>query len=160
LPVSGTFTVKPVSLAGNTPGVLTNFSDDGNYSWTLATVSAGITNFVHGVITVDTTGFVNTFTKQFGVTTNGNSLVLVYPYTAPLVSPVLNGTGMSFTGTGFNFSFSGLNGQTYKILASTNLTLPLADWWILTTGMFGNTPINYTDGSVTNSQRFYRIISP
>jgi hypothetical protein len=30
----------------------------------------------------------------------------------------------------------------------------------LTTGTFGMTPVNYTDSSVTNSQRFYRITSP
>ncbi len=157
---TATFTVKLVSLAGNAPGALADFDANGSYAWTLATASGGITNFVPGAIIVDTTGFANAFTQSFGVTTNGNSLVLVYPYTAPIIPPTLIKTSTSFSGGGFNFSFSGPSGQTYKVLTSTNLTWPLASWTVLTSGTFGFTPVMYQDTGATNEQQFYRVTSP
>ena len=75
-----------------------------------------------------------------------------------IVPPVFSGTVMS--GGGFQMTFSGNSGQTYKVLTSTNLLLPAANWMVMTNGTFGAGPATYTDSLVTNSARFYRIISP
>ena len=78
---------------------------------------------------------------------------------ARLVAPVLSPTG-SHSGGGFNLSFSGVTGQSYRVLASTNLTLPLTNWLTLTNGVLGAGQINFIDASATNRVRFYRVTSP
>jgi len=78
---------------------------------------------------------------------------------APLTTPVLAGTAHYSAGA-LTFGFSGANGQTFRVLGSTNLALPLVDWLVLTNGTFGTGAVNYTDAAVTNSQLFYRVASP
>ncbi|MCX6925793.1 MAG: autotransporter-associated beta strand repeat-containing protein, partial [Verrucomicrobia bacterium] len=73
--------------------------------------------------------------------------------------PVLSGFG-PLTGSSFPLTFSGPSGQTYKVLASTNVALPIASWMQLASGTFGATAITYTDTTATNNARFYRIVSP
>ena len=73
--------------------------------------------------------------------------------------PVLSGVA-SLSGSSFSMSFSGLNGQGYSVLMTTNLALPLADWTRLTNGTFGATLVDFTDTHATNAARFYRIVSP
>jgi autotransporter-associated beta strand protein len=73
--------------------------------------------------------------------------------------PVLSGFG-PLTGSSFPLTFSGPSGQTYKVLASTNVALPLAGWMQLTSGTFGTSAVTYTDIAATNNARFYRIFSP
>jgi hypothetical protein len=52
-------------------------------------------------------------------------------------------------------------GGTYKVLSSTNLTTPLSNWIILSSGNFdGSGQFNVTNGSGTNSQRFYLLQVP
>jgi hypothetical protein len=79
--------------------------------------------------------------------------------TITLVPPVLNPV-VSFSGGAVTFSFSGANAQSYRILASTNLILPVTNWLVLTNGIFGPGLVNFTDNASTNSQKFYRITSP
>ena len=55
---------------------------------------------------------------------------------------------------------SGTNGQTWKILTSTNVAKPLANWDVVTNGTFSGVPVNYTNFSITERQRYYRIKSP
>jgi len=78
---------------------------------------------------------------------------------APLVAPVLS-PSVSHSGAGFNFSFSGVNGQSFRVLSSTDLTWPLTNWLTLTNGVFGAGQINYTDANATNGEQFYRVTSP
>ena len=78
---------------------------------------------------------------------------------APLVAPVLNLTA-SRNGAGFSLSFNGVNGQRYRVLASSNLDLPLTKWLTLTSGFFGTGQISYVDASATNHALFYRVASP
>jgi autotransporter-associated beta strand protein len=73
--------------------------------------------------------------------------------------PLLSGT-VTLSGTSFSLSFSGESGQSYTVLMATNLDLPLADWNALTSGVFGGSPVDFTDTSATNTARFYRIKSP
>jgi autotransporter-associated beta strand protein len=85
-----------------------------------------------------------------------NSTLTVVKAVTP---PVLSSFGPWHNGA-FPLTFSGSSGQTYEVLMTTNLALPLADWTVLTNGTFGANPVNYTDTSATNAQRFYRIVSP
>jgi len=64
------------------------------------------------------------------------------------------------SGASFPLTFSGPNGQSYQVLRSPNVALPLAGWTVLTTGTFGANPVTYTDTTATNAQQFYRIKSP
>ena len=68
--------------------------------------------------------------------------------------------GGSLAGGTFAFSFSGANGQGYRVLASTNLQWPLTNWLVLTNGVFGTGTVNFIDGAATNGQEFYRVSSP
>ena len=86
----------------------------------------------------------------------GSSVQLVV---APLVAPTLANI-FSFGAGGFSLSFSGANGQSYQVLASTNLSLPLTNWLTLTNGFFGTGTINFTDSVAINEQKFYRVRSP
>jgi hypothetical protein len=106
---------------------------------------------------LDTGSFSNAFTGNFSVTTNNNALLLVY--TAPAMAMPLITKAMTMAHGGFNFNFSGPNGHSYKVLASTNIALPLTDWWVLKTGTFGEAPIEFTD-AMTNSQKFFQVASP
>ena len=78
---------------------------------------------------------------------------------AVLTPPVLSGYG-PLTGSTFPLTFSGPSGQSYKVLSSTNVALPLTDWMVRTTGTFGGSPVTYQDTGATNAHGFYRIVSP
>jgi hypothetical protein len=75
-----------------------------------------------------------------------------------LYPPVVESFGLG--GGGVVLSFSGTNGQSWKILTSTNLTKPLADWDVATSGTFAGGTVSYTNTSVADPQRYYRITSP
>jgi hypothetical protein len=79
--------------------------------------------------------------------------------TSGLTPPVLSGYG-PLSGTSFPLTFSGPSGQSYQVLSSTNVALPLASWSVLDSGTFGASPVNYTNTSATNALEFYRIVSP
>ncbi len=82
------------------------------------------------------------------------TLIVQVALIAPIVSvpePPVDGQ--------FRFSFSGPSGQTYRVLASTDLTAPLADWIVLTNGTFGAVPVAFIDTTAL-PQRFYRLTSP
>jgi hypothetical protein len=80
----------------------------------------------------------------------------------PLVTPTFGSPAISKGSGGWQLSFSAQNGQSYKVLATTNLTLPVNQWIIVTNGTFGlSGTATFTDSSATNlAQRFYRIVSP
>jgi len=80
--------------------------------------------------------------------------------TNTLVAPILYATA-AISGAGlFTASFSGTNGQSYRVLTSTNLALPFTNWLVLTNGTFDVNLMSFTDHAATNIQRFYRVTSP
>ena len=106
------------------------------------------------------------------VAVNGYSLLgtavgnytLVQPtgLTADILSstaPVFVGQGISKDPGGWKLNFSGPAGQTYTVLATSDLTQPINQWTTLTTGTFGSGAVLFIDGSTTQSARFY-LISP
>ncbi len=61
----------------------------------------------------------------------------------------------------FEFTFSANNNDHYTLWASTNLTLPFAQWTDLGSGTMGASPLSFKDLGATNyPQRFYRITVP
>jgi autotransporter-associated beta strand protein len=153
------FTVKLASMSDPvTPGRLPDFDGTNSYAWTIARVSGGILNFDPAKFVVDTSGFSNAHPGTFSVGTNDTSLVLNYTL-RQLTPPVLSAYG-PLSGGAFPLTFSGPSGQTYKVLTSANVALPLSSWIQLTAGTFGSTSVTYTDTSATNRAQFYRITSP
>ncbi len=80
--------------------------------------------------------------------------------------PVLTGitllnNGLSMT-SGFQFTFTNLSNASFTVLASTNLTLPLANWSIAGTATnLGGGVFQFAAPMATNSpQTFYRVRSP
>ena len=85
---------------------------------------------------------------RFVVATPTNTLV-----------PVLN-HGVALGGGRFMLTFSGQMTESYSVLTSTNVALPLTNWTILASGVFGTGPVSYTDTAATNNAQFYVIKSP
>jgi autotransporter-associated beta strand protein len=153
------FTITLVSLAGgNAPGPMPNFNKFANYSWTIATSSGGVQNFATNEFILDTSSFSNDFSGgAFGLTSDGTSLAI--HYTSALIPPTLRING-ALSSSSFPLMLSGPNGQPYEVLTSTDVSLPLASWTVLTNGTFGAVPVAYTDTKATNGARFYRVVSP
>jgi glucuronoarabinoxylan endo-1,4-beta-xylanase len=78
----------------------------------------------------------------------------------PLVTPVFAGSGVSLGAGGTQLSFSAQAGQTYQVLVTSDLTLPLASWNVLTNGTFDAGVITITDPTPGLPQRFYILLSP
>jgi hypothetical protein len=158
LDIDANITLKLLSMANNTTsGFVPDFNPGHDYSWTIATAAGGILNFTPGDITVDTTGFGNTFSGTFTVAQQGNQLVL--NYTAP---PVPQITGINSLPDGnFSVSVTGVPGTGYTLQAATNLAAPIF-WTSVTSGTAnGSGAIILSDLQATNYlQRFYRISSP
>gem|GEM_PF-1200841 len=117
------------------------------------------TNYTDTAVTNGLTYYyVVSATNLFGE--SGNSIeVSARPEAPPVTPPVLNRYGPWSHGW-FRLTFSGPTGQTYKVLASTNVTLPVATWTVLSSGTFGPSPVTYIHTSATNAQQFYCIQSP
>jgi len=73
--------------------------------------------------------------------------------TAP---PTLTNIVMSGVGS-VSLTFSGPANQSYQVLMTTNLALPINEWTPLATGVFGPAPVQFTDAHATNATRFYCI---
>ncbi len=78
---------------------------------------------------------------------------------AALTPPTLSGCGPLSAGS-FPLTFNGPSGQGYHVLCSTNVALPIAQWQVLTNGIFAGSPATYTDPNATISLKFYRVVSP
>jgi len=153
------FIIRLVSLtSSNTPGLLAGFDSTATNVWILATASSGIQNFSPAKFFVDTSAFSNSYTGTFTFATNGGSLRLTY-VGAPLSKPQLF-SPMLISNSAFGFSFSGPGGQSYRVLATTNLSLPVSNWWPLSTGIFSTGAVIYTDPLTNAAQKFFRIGSP
>ena len=65
--------------------------------------------------------------------------------------------GARISATQFGFLLSGAAGQTYTVLVTTNVALPLANWsTVLTTNLSGSSA-TILDNQATNQRRFYRV---
>jgi autotransporter-associated beta strand protein len=88
----------------------------------------------------------------------GVHVYIMTAITAP-VAPILYSTTASSAGS-VTLTFGGVNGQTYRVLDTTNLAQPLSQWQTLANGTFGVNLIQYTDNATAGSARFYRLAAP
>lgn len=83
---------------------------------------------------------------------NGTIAVIVAPV------PATNLVIMSVSPASFRVSGLGGANQAYTLYASTNLTVPMSNWWrILSTNADAGGVIQILDTQATNAQRFYRF---
>jgi len=80
------------------------------------------------------------------------SLITFFPN-----QPVLTGISLG-TGTA-QIRFAGPYGQNYRILTTGNLTLPMDQWTVLSSGVFGSSGMTFTDSALQQAQ-FYCLVSP
>ena len=74
----------------------------------------------------------------------------------PQVTSALSDLTGSFTASGI-----GPTGEVYRVLATSNLSLPLTNWAGVDSGVFTGGVFMFTDTQATNyPQRFYRIVTP
>jgi len=87
--------------------------------------------------------------------TNTRTVYVIAPQ-----SPVITG-GVIASGGNFNLTFSGPAGQPYKIVASSDVSLPINSWQPVASGVFGSTPVEFSDTNVSSQTlQFYRVVSP
>ena len=147
------FTIKLASLADpSTPGLVPDFDGSDNYSWPIATASSGIANFDPSAFVVDTSAFSNAFPGVFSVAVQENSLVVIY--TGTVTPPSFSSFG-PLSGASFPLTFNGMAGQSYLLLTSTNVALPLSNWTVLAVGTFSNSPVTYAETNARSAQQFF-----
>jgi O-glycosyl hydrolase len=180
--------IQPTNVAANIwPAPVTIVSgitaNDKAYDGTAVTTISSNNVVLNGVISGDvdalslsTNGYTATFATvdvgtSIAVTVGGLSLTgsaaanytlnppagLTADILPPLI-PVL--TGISMVSEGWQLSFSGPAEQSYQVLATGDLTLPLNQWPVLAGGTFGSGTITFTDSSTNLLQKFYLIVSP
>ena len=120
-------------------------------------ISTGAGGSVAGSLpaTVTLSGDVNTNLTSLSLS-NGELYLAVSSGT--IHPPVLRGIRQA--GSQMVLTFSGTNGQTYKVLTSTNVAAPLANWTAISTGVLTGLPISCTNGPAANTRQFYIITSP
>ncbi|MGN6643173.1 MAG: hypothetical protein ACTHKU_09235, partial [Verrucomicrobiota bacterium] len=85
---------------------------------------------------------------------NGSLSIVSLP--PPQITQVGLGPGNTFAISG-----TGPAGQAYRILAATNLAMPINAWAEAGTGIFNGGVFSFTDDMATNfPQRFYRAVTP
>ena len=95
-------------------------------------------------------------TDASGNSATNTRLVQVIALTAPTI------TSQQKLGSGaFEVTFTGPSGQPYQLLSSPSVDSPMGSWTSLTSGVFGEIPVIYTDNTATtDALRFYRVVSP
>jgi len=143
------------SLANSTlsGGAATNAANNAPVAGVFAFASpgavpvAGVTNASVTFTPADATNY-SPATTTASVTVFGN--------------PVFTGRTM-LPGGSFQLTFTGSQGQPFRVLSANKLGAPPANWPVLTNGVFGASgSFGFTDPTVTatNTQRFYLIVSP
>jgi hypothetical protein len=86
---------------------------------------------------------------------DGSIAVLSAP---PAAVPATNLTIVAVGPTSFNLGGAGATNSAYGVYASTNVTLPMTNWWLIgVTNSNGGGVIQFLDPLATNAQRFYRF---
>jgi hypothetical protein len=75
-----------------------------------------------------------------------------------LAVPATNLIVLAAGPTSFNLGGMGAANSAYNVYASTNVTTPMTNWWLLgTTNSDAGGVIQFLDLQATNEQRFYRF---
>ena len=155
---AGSDSLPPVfPAAANLTGAFYPVSDQ---PWlTITGVASGGVNYAFSVNTTGTNRVAHVMVLGVSVTVTQQSVIVG-------TSPVLTGVTTlrnSVSGAGgFQFTFTNNPNASFTVLASTNLTLPLADWSIAgtATNLGGDVFQFSTSGNTNSPQMFYRVRSP
>ncbi|MEI7534773.1 MAG: autotransporter-associated beta strand repeat-containing protein [Verrucomicrobiae bacterium] len=175
----GTLTINNnLTLAGN---LLIEVNKSASTSNDLVVVSGTLTNAGAGTVTVTNIGAIALvagdrfvlfnkalFNGQALTITSGGGVVwtnkLALDGSIAVVSaaaPAVPATNLAIVAAGpASFSVSGRGGasQAYGLYASTNVVVPMTNWWLIgTTNSDGSGSIQFLDTHATNPQRFYRF---
>ena len=96
-------------------------------------------------------------TNTTGTSTNASQPPTTYLHgaQAPATTPT------TLAGGAFQWSFAGTSGQTYEVLASSDLNLPHSAWTVVATGTFNGTNAVFTDpNAALYPKRYYVVKSP
>jgi hypothetical protein len=132
-----------------------DFTPEPGYQWTFLTTTGGIEGLT------DLSAIQTPLNWAVKLVNGGNDLALVY--VGPATPPIITSFSFNLTGCeGFQLTFTGPEGNGYRIWASTNLDLPFQTaWTLLTSGTFGGEAAYYKDpGAINFPRRFYRITVP
>jgi uncharacterized repeat protein (TIGR03803 family) len=131
-----------------------------SYAWYFGTnLLAGQTN---STLTLSSVGPSNVGSYQVTVTNLGGSTNSIPATLTVLYQPAtLLPSQLAYGPTGFQLVFSGPPGQTYEILASSNLLAAMSNWTIIGTGTFTSNNVVFIDtNAVNNTVQYYDIESP
>lgn len=127
----------------------------GNYKLIAKGAGGSVAGTIPSAVTVGGDGLATGATAVLNISSGELYLVVsggtLYP---PVIS------GLNLVGGQSVLSFTGTNGQTWKVLTSTNLALPLANWGIAATGTFTGAGVTYTNPAPFDPKRFYLITCP
>jgi mannan endo-1,4-beta-mannosidase len=96
-----------------------------------------------------------------------NTLIRIYNSPEVITLDKLNAVPPAFVGAApsaggaFQFNGTGPRGSAYRVLTTTVLTRPLADWPVLTNNIFHGGVFDFTDTQTSgHSEKFYQIVTP
>jgi alpha-L-arabinofuranosidase len=145
------------ALSGSVGGFVSGDTQGNATTGTLAFTTPATSTSSAGSYAINGSGLTANSGNYTFVQAAGNATALSI---LPLVTPEFADQGISTGPRGWQLSFSAQAGQTYKVLATDNLILPLNQWTILTNGTFGSGVVIITDSDTNLPLRFYRIVSP
>jgi hypothetical protein len=108
-------------------------------------------------VAVSNLSLVGTAAGNYTLTPPAGLTADIYPLVTPTVIGITTGSGTA------QVTFSGQAGQNYRVLATSDMTVPSNQWSVLSTGIFGSNPVIFTETFTNNPpppNRFYRIASP
>ena len=86
---------------------------------------------------------------------------IIYDLSDFFVTPAKIAANLVQTGGHFQLTFSGPVGQTYEVLATTDLAQPQSAWIVVASGVFGGTKVVFTDANTAAYPgRYYVVKSP
>lgn len=88
-----------------------------------------------------------------------NSRGLTVPFAVASLTPTVSMAPSSGSGN-VTLTISGAPGSTYRVLASTNLALPLSSWTPIGTNTLGSNGLWQFNDAKTLQYRFYRVVTP
>jgi hypothetical protein len=86
-----------------------------------------------------------------------NSRGLTAPFTVAGLAPTI---AIARSGTNVTVKVSGVPGFSYRVLASSNLTLPLSQWAPVGTNTLPGSGLWQLDDLINGPGRFYRAVTP
>jgi hypothetical protein len=133
-----------------------------SYQWYFNTNTA-LTNQTNSTLTLLSVGLGDAGSYSVLITSAGgqtNSQAAVLTVVGQPQPPMLL-TGQVLSDQTFQLLLNGPSNETYRVLASTNVSMAMSNWVALVTNTFPGVQTNYTDTAATNyGSRVYRVQAP